>query len=241
VFCDGLPTPPAIANTDLGLLWENVMFVRSISMALAMAAFGGAAFAADVVGSVVAVVGQPTASSDGKLRNLAEGGEVFENDRITVAKGNAQLTLRDGTKLVVGPDSTLLLNQFVMRGEKKAQKISIKALRGTYRFFSGNSPKTAYKISTSSATIGIRGTVFDFWVKKKTGAVVFDGAVDLGGLESGVVRVNEGCNMGEATPTKARLLKGAEKTKTIRDNLPFILDQSKLTKAFQVNAADCNL
>jgi hypothetical protein len=225
----------------VGCLWETEMFIRLISITFLVATLHGQARSADVAGSVVAVVGQPTASSDGKLRNLANGDDVFENDRITVSKGNAQLKLRDGTKLVVGPDSTLLLNQFVMRGDKKAQKISIKALRGTYRFFSGNSAKSAYKISTSSATIGIRGTTFDFWVIKKTGAVVFSGAVDLGGLEAGVVRVNEGCNMGEATPTSARLLRGEEKAKTIRDNLPFILDQSQLQSEFQVSAADCGL
>lgn len=225
----------------MGYLWENIMLIRLISIIFLVSIGCSQAFSADVIGSVVALVGQPTASSDGKLRILAAGGEVFENDRITVSKGNAQLKLRDGTKLVVGPDSTLLLDQFVMRGDKKAQKISIKALRGTYRFFSGNSAKSAYKISTSSATIGIRGTTFDFWVKLKTGAVVFSGAVDLGGLEAGVVRVNDGCNMGEATPQAARLLTGAEKTKTIRENLPFILDQSQLQTEFQVNADDCNL
>ncbi len=224
-----------------GCLWENIMFIRLISITFIVSTLHSQAFSADVIGSVIAIVGQPTASSDGKLRDLAEGGDVFENDRITVSAGNAQLKLRDGTKLVVGPDSTLLLNQFVMRGDKKAQKISIKALRGTYRFFSGNSAKSAYKISTSSATIGIRGTTFDFWVKKKTGAVVFTGAVDLGGLEAGVVRVNQGCNMGEATPTAARLLSGAEKTKTIRENLPFILDQSQLQSEFQVSTTDCKL
>ena len=217
------------------------MFIRLISIIFLLSTFHSQAFSAEVIGAVVATVGQPTASSDGKLRDLAEGGDLFENDRITVSKGNAQLKLRDGTKLVVGPDSTLLLNQFVMRGDNKAEKISIKALRGTYRFFTGGSAKSAYKISTSSATIGIRGTIFDFWVKKKTGAVVFTGAVDLGGLEAGVVRVNDGCNMGEATPTAARLLTGAEKTKTIRENLPFILDQSQLQNEFQVNTDDCNL
>lgn len=217
------------------------MFIRLIFITFIVATLHTPAFSADIIGTVVALVGQPTASREGKSRELTEGGEVFENDRITVSTGNAQLKLRDGTKLVVGPDSTLLLNQFVMRGDKKAQKISIKALRGTYRFFTGNSAKSAYKIATSSATIGIRGTTFDFWVKKKTGAVVFSGAVDLGGLEAGVVRVNQGCNMGEATPTAARLLKGAEKTKTIRENLPFILDQSQLQSEFQVSTADCNL
>jgi hypothetical protein len=217
------------------------MFKRFIFAAVTMLSLPSAALAAEAIGSVVAVVGQPTASTEGKIRNLAEGDEVFVSDRITVAKGNAQLKLRDGTKLVVGPDSTLLLDKFVMQGDKKAKLVSIKALRGSYRFFSGQSAKSAYNITTSSATIGIRGTIFDFWVQKKTGAVVFKGAVDLGGLQAGVVRVNEGCFMGEATPTAARLLSGDEKAKTIRKNLPLISDQSQLQKQFQVNTDPCKL
>jgi hypothetical protein len=241
VFCGRLPTLTTGSKTGTKNLQENAMFMRPLSVVFSLALLQGPAFAADSIGTVVAIVGQPTASSQGKTRALEDGGDVFENDRITVAKGNAQLKLRDGTKLVVGPNSTLLINQFVMRGSKRAEKISIKALRGSYRFFTGNSVKSAYKISTSSATIGIRGTVFDVWVKKKTGAVVFKGAVDLGGLESGVVRINQGCNMGEATTTTARLLTGAEKNKAIRDNLPYIIDQSELQNAFQVNTEPCNI
>ncbi len=214
---------------------------RLVSVVLLAFALSGQAHAADVIGTVAAVVGNPVASSGGATRELAAGSEVFENDRITVAKGNVQLVLRDKTKLVVGPNSTLLLSQFVFQGDNKAQKISIKALRGSYRFFTGESSKSAYKISTTSATIGIRGTVFDFWVVKLTGAVVYSGAVDLAGLEAGVVRVNEGCNMGEASANKARLLKGDEKKKTIRKNLPLILDQSQLQAEFQVNTTPCDL
>jgi hypothetical protein len=214
---------------------------RLVSISLMAFTLTGPALAADVIGTVAAVVGNPVASSSGTTRDLSAGSEVFENDRITVSKGNVQLVLRDNTKLVVGPSSTLLLSQFVLQGDNKAEKISIKALRGSYRFFTGNSAKSAYKISTTSATIGIRGTVFDFWVVKLTGAVVYSGAVDLAGLEAGVVRVNEGCNMGEASATKARLLKGDEKTKTIRKNLPLILDQSQLQSEFQVNTAPCKL
>ncbi len=147
------------------------------------------ALSAEEIGSVVAVVGSPNATGPGGARKLKAGSLVFEDDKITVSKGNAQLQLNDGTKLVVGPASTLVLDQFVMRGSSKAEIVSIKALRGSYRFISGRSAKSAYKIATTSATIGIRGTGFDFWVKKKTGVVVLNGSVNLNGLNAGTVRV----------------------------------------------------
>ena len=199
------------------------------------------AFAAKM-GEVVAVVGQPTADGPNGLRKLKAGSEVFEADSVRVATGNAQILLDDGTRVVVGPNSTLLLKQFVMRsGASKAEKVSISALRGTYRFITGRSAKSAYKIKTLQATIGIRGTSFDFWVVKKTGAVVLNGAVVLAGLQGGSVDVKAGCQMGEATLTTARPLLGQEKNKTIRDNLPFLSDQSQLSRRFRLDVTTCRL
>jgi hypothetical protein len=199
------------------------------------------AFAAKI-GEVVAVVGQPTATGADGSRKLSAGSKVFENDSVHVAKGNAQIILDDGTRLVVGPDSTLILDKFVMRGgATKADKVSIRALRGTYRFITGRSAKTAYKITTLQATIGIRGTGFDYWVKKKTGAVVLNGAVVLSGLQGGSVNVNAGCEMGEATLTTARPLLGKEKNKTIRENLPYLQNQSQLTRRFRLDVSTCRL
>jgi hypothetical protein len=199
------------------------------------------AFAAKM-GEVVAVVGEPTADGPTGKRQLTAGSDVFEEDSVHVSTGNAQIMLDDGTRLVVGPDSTLLLDQFVMRkGASKAERVSISALRGTYRFITGRSAKSAYKIRTLQATIGIRGTGFDYWVIKKTGAVVLNGSVILAGLQGGSVNVKSGCQMGEATLTTARPLVGKEKLKTIRDNLPFLSDQSQLTRRFRLDVTACRL
>jgi hypothetical protein len=197
--------------------------------------------AAGKIGKVVAVVGSPSASGPAGSRALKSGSDVFEDDKIVVKTGNAQIELSDGTKLVVGPSSTLLLDQFVMRGTDKADKVAIKALRGTYRFITGRSPKSAYKISTAHATIGIRGTAFDVWSRGRTGAVVLRGAVRLNGFNSGSVNVNSGCQLGEATTSNARRIVGRPKVQSIRENLPFILDQSSLVSRFRLNVSSCNI
>ena len=235
------------ANTMCGgpKYLENWAMFRTCFVISGFFLFGtmssNAAFAAKM-GEVVAVVGEPSASGPSGNRTLAAGSEVFEDDSIHVSTGNAQILLDDGTRLVVGPDSTLLLDQFVMRaGASKAEKVSISALRGTYRFITGRSAKSAYKIRTLQATIGIRGTGFDYWVIKKTGAVVLNGQVVLAGLNGGSVNLKAGCQMGEATFTTARPLLGKEKNKTIRDNLPFLQDQSQLTRRFQLDVTACRL
>lgn len=195
--------------------------------------------AATKIGKVVAVVGSPAASGPGGSRTLEAGSAVFEDDTIKVATGNAQMILDDGTRLVVGPGSTLLLDKFLKRGDK-ADKVAIKALRGTFRFISGKSPKKAYDIKTASATIGIRGTGFDFWVKKKTGVIVMIGAVNLRGNNGQEVDLSDNCDMGVAgNDVDAEVLQGKEKSDTIGENLPFIADQRNLTKAFFLPISKC--
>jgi hypothetical protein len=216
------------------------LFVSSAILVLAVST-SPLAQAAGKIGKVVAVSGQPSANGPGGNRKLSKNSDVFEDDTIVVASGNAQITLDDGTRLVVGPSSTLLLDQFVMSGKSKADKVAIKALRGTYRFITGRSPKSAYKITTAHATIGIRGTGFDFWVRNKTGAVVLTGAVNLGGRNGGNVVVNSGCQMGEATTGAANLLRGQAKTEAIKKNLPFLIDQSNLNRRFRLNVTTCRL
>ena len=77
---------------------------------------------------------------------------------------------------MVGPNSTLVLDRFLMRGGNRPQKFSVDALRGTFRFISGNSAKNAYDIQTANATIGIRGTGFDFSSGRTTVVAVRDRA-----------------------------------------------------------------
>ena len=209
--------------------------------ALIATCFGTTAtLAATKIGDVAAVVGAPSAFGTGGNRFLEKGSDVFEGDVVKVTEGNAQIILEDGTKLVVGPDSTLELNQFLKRG-KRVDKIALKALHGTFRFISGKSPKKAYDITTASATIGIRGTGFDFWVKEKTGVIVMIGAVQLRGNNGQLVSMTDNCDLGVAGEGEvaAELLAGKAKSDTIRKNLVFIADQRRLLKTFHLPISKC--
>jgi FecR protein len=191
--------------------------------------------AATEIGSVVAVVGSPSASGPGGNRTLKAGAAVFEDDRITVSKGNAQIRLRDNTRLVVGPGSSLILDRFLMKGNNSAQKISIKALRGTFRFITGRSAKSAYDIRSTNATIGIRGTGFDFWVKRQTGVAVLQGLVKLCAGRN-CVNLGSNCDVGVAGkgPQTGRVA-----SQNIAQNLPFIRNQSALRSAFRLDTNKC--
>jgi hypothetical protein len=64
---------------------------------------------------------------------------------------------RDETKLVVGPNSTMVIDAFVFSDQNTARQISINAVKGAFRFITGKSPKDVYSITTPTATIGVRG------------------------------------------------------------------------------------
>jgi hypothetical protein len=213
-----------------------------LSAVLSTAAGQSPAFAADAIGEVAAVVGKPSASGPSGDRDLKAGAPVFEDDKIVVRNGNAQLILNDGTKLVVGPGSTLVLDRFLMKGGNTAQKVSIKALRGTFRFITGRSAKSAYDIQTASATIGIRGTGFDFWSKQNTGVAVHVGLVRLcsGESKSGnCVELNEGCEVGRAGGDEARELTARVKGTSIVKNLPYVLSEVSLQTSFHLPVQNC--
>jgi FecR protein len=226
-------------RTGVCIMLRNSLIVCSVMVASLVGV--GSAATAERIGKVAAVVGAPSASGPGGSRTLKAGSDVFEDDRVVVKTGNAQIVLDDNTRLVVGPGSTLLLDQYVVKGKGTASRVAVKALRGTYRFITGRSAKSAYKITTAQATIGIRGTGFDFWVKKKTGAAVINGKVNLRGQNGGSTDVGSGCNVGEATRTNAKPVTGRAKLALIKENLPFLLDQSSLRARFRLNIQVCNL
>lgn len=199
-----------------------------------------AAYSAEPIGKVVAVLGSPSASGPGGDRKLSGGAALFEDDKITVGSaGNAQIMLNDGTKLVVGPGSSLLLDKYLMGSGGSAQKVGIKALRGTFRFITGRSAKSAYNISTANATIGIRGTGFDFWVRSRTGVTVLNGVVNLNG-NGGSVTLRANCETGVTTGNGAQQLQGRSQANQLRQSFPFILNQSGLRRIFWLPTQRCS-
>ena len=124
---------------------------------LALAGWSPSALA-DPSGFVIAVV--QAAHVDGRTGKmiLQPAAPVFSGDHIiTDAIGVVQVKFRDDTKLVVGPNSMMVIDAFVFNNDNTARQVSINAVRGAFRFITGNSPKDAYSITTPTATIGVRG------------------------------------------------------------------------------------
>lgn len=204
---------------------------------------GPQARAADPSGTAVAVVQSSEAIGPAGRRTLVPAGPVFMGDTIrTSAGGEAQIQLADKTRLVVGPNSSLVVDAFVYSGNGTAKKIAINAVRGAFRFITGNSRKSAYDITTPTATIGVRGTQFDFSVdaRGRLSFALFEGQARICSqgrctMLSGACSVAVVPNGGGVT----RLPAGNERTRLLTTAFPFIASQKGLRRAFRVDASSC--
>jgi hypothetical protein len=142
------------------------------------------AFAApgDNIGSAVTVVSIVTASLEKDERKLAVGDGVRAQELIAVDnEGRSELELRDKTKLALGPGAKLLLDKFVYDPELSGGAIVMNLVRGSFRFVTGVAAKPAYVIHVPTASITVRGTIFDVYVKPDNSAwlLLIEGAVEV--------------------------------------------------------------
>lgn len=173
------------------------MFLRSLSGAIgdvrlflffsaAMAALAAdTAWAGDSepeIGTAVLIKREVVATLGADKRDLAEGGRVHLTEYLeTGDDAQAELKLDDQTKLALGPNAGLKLDEFVIGKSNGVTTISVNFLKGTFRFITGAEKKDTYKIVTPSATIGVRGTVFDVYVDGSGDTLVLlhEGQVDI--------------------------------------------------------------
>jgi hypothetical protein len=142
----------------------------------------GAAEAAPEVGKATAITTEVKGDTAGSVRTLQSGDQVFQDERIeTNDKGVGQFEFLDDTKLAIGPGSVVKLDQFVYGADKSATTVTIQLTKGAFRFISGKSTHTAYKIQTPTATIGVRGTAFDVFVggDGEMAVAMINGGVDV--------------------------------------------------------------
>src|SRR5262249_48882573 len=105
------------------------------------------------------------ANYEEKQRKLSRGDDVHQDETIEVdPDAEGQLRLQDETKLALGPGSRLVLDKFVYDGGKKSGSIILNLANGAFRFITGIAAKQTYVINTPTASITVRGTIFDVYI-----------------------------------------------------------------------------
>jgi len=126
-------------------------------LALARAGLAQAGHFLTVIGDVQVV------TSAGERRAAVRGEALDAGDTVVTGEtALAQLTMTDGTRLSIRPDSEFKLDEYSHRGESDTTgRMFMSLVRGTLRSITGligSRNRRGYRVRTPHATIGIRGT-----------------------------------------------------------------------------------
>ena len=125
----------------------------------------GAAYAQSQRSGTLKAVQGDVAVVKGETRQTALSGDgIAQADRIVTGPNSAaSLTLRDGTALVVGPNSNVSLSRFEYEPTTQKGGLMVDVLQGSIRMVSGLIGKLnpeQVKVKTPTVVVGVRGTDF---------------------------------------------------------------------------------
>ena len=94
--------------------------------------------------------------------NCQKGDKLFQHDVLeTDATGSLGVTLKDNTRISLGPRSRIMLDEFIFNPKQEEYSFITKIFRGTLVYISGMMAKLSpesVSIKSPTSTIGIRGT-----------------------------------------------------------------------------------
>ena len=117
------------------------------------------------IGTAAAVAGAVKAVSAGSPVGhvISSGKPLFLNDHVTTdAAGRLQVLLVDETIFTLGPNSDMVLDDFVYDPKTSAGKITATIAKGAFRFVTGKVAQrdpSKLKIKVAVGTIGVRGSI----------------------------------------------------------------------------------
>jgi hypothetical protein len=156
--------------------WRQCIFFTSVLFLVAIVSHP--ARAQTRVGEAVLIQNQVVRVAGSLSMPVNVGDGLLRDETVrTGLDSAARLVMADNTNLSLGPDATITLDRTVFNDEHSYRDIAIRLANGAFRFVTGNSEKAAYKITTTVATIGVRGTVLDILAQRgKTTVVLQEGA-----------------------------------------------------------------
>lgn len=120
-------------------------------------------FSNDAIGIVIATSGEVFLSSDGEVRQVKAGDNVYRGEKlVTGSASSAELRFADDSLLSQGAESSISLDDyFYDAADESASELLFKMSQGTFRLVTGKIAEQnpeRFQVGTPLATIGIRGT-----------------------------------------------------------------------------------
>lgn len=152
---------------------------------------------------------------DGSVRLLSERSQVREGDTIATERDSwAQLRFTDGGQVTLRPNTQIKVDGYQFtEGQPQGDNFAVALLRGGLRAVTGligrRGNRDAYRMSTATATVGIRGTTITLIILP-SGALelaVFDGAAAMTSrgqtieVQAGQAAVDDGKSLQRTTPS----------------------------------------
>ncbi len=199
--------------------------------------------AAERIGSAEKIVNQVTGRI-GKATpvRLAVGKSVHRGEQIrSQPESSAEFVFNDQTRLAVGANASVYLDEFVYAGAGSSNKIVLNAVKGAFRFASGKAGSKSYSIRTPTSTVGVRGTLFDGYVGADGSAliVLLNGQVEVCNHGGDCVQLTDPCQCALVRPDgrirgaqrpNRQILQGSDPGAAV----PFLLRQQQLNPQMQV-------
>ena len=161
------------------MMWRSVIFAFAFGVAAGVAAPRAHAQAPARIGEAAVVHNEVVnATTTGQI-NVGDG--VLRDETVRTGDDSAaRFVMADSTNLSLGANASLKLDRTVFNDEHSYKDIAVRLTTGAFRFVTGHSEKTAYKITTPLATIGVRGTILDILSQRSSSTVVLqEGAASV--------------------------------------------------------------
>jgi hypothetical protein len=172
---------------------------------------------------------------------------VSRDERIkTNNTGLGQFQFLDGTKLAMGPNSTVIIDEYVLGSGNRVKKLTLNVTKGTLRWISGKSPSSAYTITPAAGTLGVRGTAVDIAVRGNSAMMVLlNGAARwcLPG-RTDCVEVRRPCDFIIASGgniTQPERVTGSATNRLGANAMPFLINNQRLLPSFRLGRANCGI
>ena len=142
------------------------LFLALASICFLLPLNGEATFAntTPIVATVQKVNGMATVIRQGQAISAKIGLELYQNDTLRTGRdGSIGVVFNDETLLSLGPESLLVIDEFVFAPREGKFSIAVRMVKGTVAYLSGLITKLAPESThfrTPTSSIGIRGTKF---------------------------------------------------------------------------------
>ncbi len=156
---------------------------RAVLLAAIAAAYPVIGYSAPAARVDFAVGNVTAVGSNGQSRALGKGAQIEQGDTVNTNGGRAQLRFTDGAYVSLQPESQFRIDQYRYDGKQDGnEKGFFSLLKGGLRTITGlvgRSNKANYQVTTSVATIGIRGTEYTIQYGNSVTGTVGEGQIEV--------------------------------------------------------------